>query len=433
MSQALRARVWRAMGAHSMGMAITLGTQLASLPLFLAAWSAERYGLWLLLSALPAYLGMADVGMVTAAGNRMAMAMGANDRREAQAVFQSAQLFMALVCGGLALVLTPLVLAMPWSDTTTADERQALLLLIAGVLVAFLGGLSDQLFRATQRAATGALLGNFTRLAEWVGWMGGLWLGGSFTAVALGGLMCRVLGTLATMALAARDAQGLRWGFAHASLGTVRQLAQPAVAFMVFPLANALSFQGLTLLVGALLGPAAVAVFNTYRTLARTTVQATAIFSHSLWPEFSRLHGQGDGLALHAMARRSAWLGTALALGAGTALYAVAPWLLHAWTHGRIAFDAQPFGLLAAYAVIGSAWHVPRVLLMATNQHGALALWSLLAAALGVALALWWCEPLGLPGAALAMLLSEAFIAGVGACLVLRRFLPNRRRAGAAT
>jgi hypothetical protein len=50
-----------------------------------------------------------------------------------------------------------------------------------------------------------------------------------------------------------------------------------------------------------------------------------------------------------------------------------------------------------------------------------------------VALALWWSEPLGLSGAALAMLLSEAFIAGVGACLVVRRFLPNRRRVGAAT
>ncbi len=38
----------------------------------------------LLLSALPAYLSMADVGMVGAAGNKMMMAMGRADARRSQ-------------------------------------------------------------------------------------------------------------------------------------------------------------------------------------------------------------------------------------------------------------------------------------------------------------------------------------------------------------
>jgi len=70
----MKRRIIAGMGANSFGMAITIGIQLISLPLFLHYWNTSTYGVWLMLSAIPAYLSMADVGMVTAAGNRMNMA-----------------------------------------------------------------------------------------------------------------------------------------------------------------------------------------------------------------------------------------------------------------------------------------------------------------------------------------------------------------------
>ena len=180
-------------------------------------------------------------------------------------------------------------------------------------LVAFAGGLSEQLFKATHRYALGTLLGNLTRLAEWAGWMLGLLLVGSFSAVAFTGLAFRAAGTLLSMAVARAGEPGLQWGLRHANSATVREMVRPAAAFMAFPLANALSFQGVTLLVGVLLGPLAVAAFSTYRTLARTAVQVTAMFSHSLWPEFSRLFGQGSLAELRQLAGT---LGDSLRCGA---------------------------------------------------------------------------------------------------------------------
>lgn len=415
-------RVIAGMGANSFGMAISIAIQLVSLPLFLHYWDTATYGNWLILSAIPAYLSMADVGMVTAAGNKMTMALGRGDSREAKRVFQSAQLFVAVVCSGIAMVAVPLALFAPFPGIDGSDMRLALVALSISTLLALCGGLSEAVFKATQRYAMGTMLGNLTRLAEWLGMMLGLALYGSFAAVALGGLVLRAAGIAYGMWLASRGRHPLPWGFAAAQRSELRDMAAPAISFMAFPLANALSFQGITLLVATLLGPASVAVFSTYRTLCRVAVQATAILSHALWPEFSRLFGLGDLAALQSTYRKSALLGFAQAMLLSVLLYLMAPWLLQWWTHGAIGFLPTPMVLMLLYAAIGGSWHVPRVMLMATNQHAPLANWSIAAGFLAVALAWVLGQAYALSGVALGMLLSELAIALVCIRLALRLF-----------
>lgn len=404
-------RLIAGIGANSFGMAITIGIQLVSLPMFLHYWDTSTYGVWLMLSAIPAYLSMADVGMVTAAGNKMTMAVAKGDVSEANRVFQSALMFMSVVCGVLALISVPLILWAPLPALHTFDQRVALSALCVGVLLALFGGLSEAVFKSTKRYAFGTMLGNCVRLGEWAGFMVGLVTIGSFAAVALCGLAVRLIGTLIGVVLTGRGKSGLLWGVKFLDSVEIRAMIKPAVSFMAFPLANALSFQGLTLLVGGLFGPIAVALFNTYRTIARVAVQVTAIFSHALWPEFSRLFGRGAFGAVEQLFKRSFWLSAAQALLLSLILYFISPWMLRVWTHGAINFDSSLMLLMLLYAAIGGVWHVPRVLLMATNQHVGLAYWTLAAGGLSILLAWVLSAVLQLNGTVLAMLISELFIA----------------------
>jgi O-antigen/teichoic acid export membrane protein len=413
---ALRSRLLAGTGANSFGLAISIGTQLASLPLFLSQWDVAAYGTWLMLSALPAYFSMADVGMVTAAGNRMTMEMAASRGHEANAIFQSAQAFVAIACGVLALVVLPAVWWWPWTEAHIGDARQALIVLMLGVVLSFASGLCDQRFKATQRYAFGTLVANSARLTEWIGWMAGLMLWGSFTAVALGGLLARLAALLAAMALAARDDHILRWGFEHARLTHIRALLRPAVAFMAFPLSNAISLQGFTLVVGVILGPVAVAVFNAYRTIARLAVQVSGLFSHALWPEFSRLKGIGETDRLARLARSGTLLTAAQALVSAASLYLIAPFLLRAWTHGQITWQPDVFGWFMVYAVIAAGWHVPRVLLMASNEHITMAFWSVVTSLLGLGLCALFASH-GLNGAVQAMAIAELALASTAVYL----------------
>lgn len=404
-------RIMAAMGAGAFGQAVSILIQLASLPAFLLCWDTHRYGTWLILSAIPAYLSMADVGMVAAAGNLMTMSVAAGDSQKANRVFHSATVFMSLVCV-LVSTLSGVVLATGLTGLPS-DQAFALWLLILTVMVALFTGLSEAVFKATGRYAQGLMWGNLLRLVEWGGALLGLLLVGSFTAVAAGGLIARTSGLLWVMYKASQKTGGLGWGARHATVEGVRAMIKPAVSFMAFPMSNALTFQGATLLVGYLVGPTAVTVFNTARTVARLAVQVTAIFAHALWAEFSRMYGASDIGQLQRVYVHAIRMGVVSSVALSGLLYVSAPWLLSVWTHGRISFVPDLVGMLLVYAAVAGAWHVPRVLLMACNQHLNLANWALASAALMLALSYVFGVRWGMTGVALAMLLSELAMAAI--------------------
>jgi O-antigen/teichoic acid export membrane protein len=406
-------RIISGFGANAFGQAVNIIVQFLSLPLFLHYWDTATYGSWLLLSAIPAYLFMADVGMVQVSANRMTMAVGRSDTAEANRIFQSAQVFMIIVCGSLTLLVVPLALWGPLPWPLSYDERCALAALFCMVLLGLFGGLSEAVFRATGRYALGILLNDTIRLSDWGASILGLALFGNFSGVAVCGLLSRLCGMGIAMALTRLGGCPLHWGTGQASATEIKRMAWPAVNFMAFPLANALSFQGGTLLVGALLGPVAVATFNTFRTIARIAVQLTAMFSHALWPEFARLFGQGGVKRVVSLFRSTAIIGAAQALGLSVIVYFVSPWLLEIWTHGRIEFSRTLMIWMLAYAAVGGTWHIPRILLLSTNQHVGLGGWSITVAALSILLAWGFGALWQLNGIGFAMFVSEGLIASI--------------------
>lgn len=410
-------RLIAGMGANAYGQGVNVLIQLVSLPVYLSVWDMETYGIWLALSAIPAYLSMADVGMVSVAGNRMTMLVAAGDHAAANRVFQSAQVFVVVVCVLVAVVALPMVAFLPGAMLALDGARTALSLLVILVLIAFSTGLAGAAFRCRLLYAQGTAMGVNTRLAEWLGGLAGLFYGKNFVSVAVGMLLAKSA-TSAFMAWKSTQGQDvLQWGGQHASRQEIAGMIRPALGMMAFPLTNALSFQGFTLLAAATLGPAMTVVFNAYRTVARVVVQLTSVFSHALWPEISRLFGAGKHQQLQRVLTRSTSLGVAFALTVCLAVYLAAPSLIQWWSQGKITYLAAPMGLMMLYAFVASCWHVPRSALMAINRHSLLGIYGVVISALGLllawALAIGW----GWTGLSLAMVLSEMLLCGI--CLFM--------------
>lgn len=72
-----------AIGATSVGPVLTAAIQLVSVPVFLHFWGPKLYGEWLVLSAIPIYLGLTDFGFGSVAATEMTMqvARGGADGR----------------------------------------------------------------------------------------------------------------------------------------------------------------------------------------------------------------------------------------------------------------------------------------------------------------------------------------------------------------
>ena len=422
----MASRILAAIGAGAFGQLVSVAIQLASLPLFLRYWDMATYGQWLMLTAIPAYVSMADVGMVTTAGNLMTMDMARGDPQAANRVFQSASMFLALVCLAISAVAAVAI----WVVSSTSFDAQAAVFasLIATVLLTLFSGLIEILYKATGRYAVGTMASNLLRLAEWGGAMVGLIYCQSFLGVALGSLLARLAGTAIYFFKSRHAHEALVWGVGAASAHEVKAMFRPAMAFMAFPMANALTFQGMTLLIGWVLGPAVVSVFNAYRTVSRTAVQLTGIFGHALWAEFARLYGACDGLGMRALYAKSLRSGALMALGLSLLLHWMGPWLMQVWTHGKITVEPLTFGMLLAYAAVAGAWHVPRVMLMAVNQHMVLAAWSLGIAVIQLLLAYGLTLAWGIHGAALTVLICEAAMAGICVALASAHLGPNNSR-----
>ncbi len=423
----MKRRIIKGLGANFFGMAIVIAIQVMSLPIFLHFWNLEIYGKWLILSAIPSYLSMADVGILTAAGNKMTMAMGKNDPIEANKIFQSAQAFMIIVSVVLVLLVLSVVLFLPLPWVESIDQRIALATMSMSVVVGFYGGLNDAAFKATDRYAFAAMLNNYIRLGEWLGSILGVILIGNFAAVAIGAFVIKLLGCVTGMVLINRTSHTLIWGLKFAQFSELKSMIKPAISFMAFPLGNLLSLQGTTLLVAAMFGPVSVALFSTYRTIARVAVQFTAILSHVLWPEFSKLFGQAAYKAITTLYLRASLMGGLQAIFLSLVLYFTSPLLLKIWTHDAIHFESSLMLFMLVYAAISGTWHIPRVMLMSINQHVNLSIWALFSGFLSVVLSWGLSQFYGLTGVIVGLGLSELVIAVVCIYLASQFIYANQR------
>lgn len=413
---AIRKRLINGIGANGFGQAINILVQLFSVPLYVGTWGIPLYGEWLLLSTLPAYLAMSDIGFASVAGNQMTMQVASGAHRRALATFQSAGLFMAVACTAVlglsaASIWLPLSTWLNLTAITTEELTPILLIMALGVVVNLQMGLLCAGFRCAGHYALSIWIINVVRMGEFLVLAGALWLGASPLIVAAVTGLPRFLGYLIGRRLLRRRCPWLRFGYRHATYDEIKAMARPAFAFMAFPVGNALKNQGMLSIVGITLGPAATVTFSTLRTLVNAAQQAMGLINSAVWPEFSAAFGAGNlNLArkLHRLACKvSFWI----ALGAVLGLYYAGAWLLQVWTHGQVPFDKSFFSLLLLTMLINALWFTSSVVQAATNTHETLAMLfiSVTAAATGLAYAI--IPAFGMNGPALGLVMLESIMA----------------------
>ncbi len=417
-------------GAYGYAQVVSIGTQLVALPVFLHHWDMATYGYWLALTALPFYLSMADAGISTASCNRMIALIAQGRPARAAEVFESAVAFLLMVSLLALMVVGGALWLLPDATLQAPHWKAVLMLLSISVVLGLFCSLAEVVYKATGGYAAGTYLVTTGRLVEWAGGLAGLVLTQTFIGVASAALLARLGYTVLSIALSQRRTDFLRWGVARASWADVRQTAAPGALFFSISMTNALSLQGFTLLVAATLGPAATAVFNTYRTIARVVVQVTNALSNPLWPELTALKGRQDDHAFWKLYRRAKHLGLLIAAAGALLVYLASPWLLEVWTHGQIPFTATTMALFLLYAAVCSATQVPRVVLMSINRHGGLAAQSLMAAVASLVVAWLVWRSAGMTGVVAAMVLGEALV-WLTATRAVRRLHRQHRLEGA--
>ena len=411
---AVRRRLIRGFGATALGPVVTAAIQLGSIPILLHTWGVAKYGDWLILSALPSYLSLSDLGFGDASGSDMTVRVASGDREGALRTFQSSWLLLSIVSIVALLFCSLCCWVIPWqswlklSGVPDSEARSILITLGIWVLLGQQGSLLESGYRSDGNFALGILFSTGVRLGEAVAATTVGVLTGSLRFTALTYLFTRLFGTLCYGFLLSVKSPWLKLGVFHARWNVMKKLAAPALGFIAMPAGHALSLQGFTIVIGATLGPFAVTSFATLRTLTRVNFQMLGAIAHTVWPELSAAFGAGNiplARRLHRHAYRagliSAFVSTILLGLAGPTLYKL-------WMHHAVPFNASCFYVLLCVTLANSLWYTSSVVPMSTNAHQRIAFYFLASTAASLLLARALTPTFGIVGAAAALLLIDA-------------------------
>jgi O-antigen/teichoic acid export membrane protein len=390
--------------------------QLGAVPLFLGFWSKEQYGEWLLLFTIPTYMSLADAGLSTTAANEVAMLVAAGNMEEARRSLHTACGFLAMVSFGLIFFVGLGAFLLPWKDWLllrglgASEISWTIFYLTIYTVAGFTFALYGSIYRAAYRAPRVLMLTSYSRLAELLAIGLSLIYSRSFVTLAASLTLVRLVTFGVLYVDGRRLSPGLQLGVAHFSRNHLSRTWRPSLMFMAFALGNAFYFQGLTLLTGRMLGPVAVVVFNTTRTLTRAIVQFVAIIKHAIWLEFSYLFGARDlgrSRRLNNLAFEVTWVATFLLAGL---LYILGPRIMQLWTHRAVSLDHALLLLFLFGAVLNSLWSVCSGFLLGANQHSKLGVLYVSTTAVSLLVAFPLSDWLGLSGIAWSMILCESIL-----------------------
>ena len=416
MASSVRERLVKGFAAQGFAQVVNLIIQIGSVPLFLHFWGKLLYGEWILLSTVPSYFALSDLGFANAAGTEMTMLVARGDRAGALKVFQSAWVLVTAVSLIVTVTMLAAVQFLPmakWLNLTTLTHSEIVAvtsILVFQVFFDLQTGLIGNGYRCDGNFAAGTLVRNLQRLAEFIVGAIALCLGAHLAVLALSVTLMRLLGNLLSIFDVRRRSPWIVMGWRHADIETIKLITSPALTFMGFPLGHALSLQGMVTVVGATLGPVAVVLFSTSRTLSRFIWQLLNAITNTVWVELSTAFGASDIALARKLHRRACQAAVWIAFVCSIALFFAGPLIFRLWTRGSLVFDPKLFVLLLVVGMCNSFWSTSYIVLIAVNRHQRLALVYVAATATSMAFGYVLTRIIGIHGAALALLVIDIFM-----------------------
>jgi O-antigen/teichoic acid export membrane protein len=425
------ARVARTFSGHIYNQIVTIGVQIALVPVLLLAWGTERYGVWLVLSAIPTYLTFSDFGFTYIAKNEMTMRVAEGDQHGAlvtyQSVFQLLNIAAAIVCTlAFAIVFgVRLGSIFDLGDVPEMEAKLVLCILAMNVVyyqyfLLYCGGA-----RSIGRPAAEVYWAGTSRLGYTLVLGLTAWAGYGLAAAAAAGLVANIAFGIGFHIWLAKVAPWLSFGWTHCSRNEIKRLLNPSVSYMFVSVAWAMMIQGPVVVLGLIAQPAQVVVFSTSRTLVRLGTSATSMLNNAVWAEYSRLYG----LKNHALFGRIFRLVLALtAVGVLVFIPAtilVGNLILTTWTKGEVAVEQPFFTLLVLSVAAEMIWTTLFVPLAAINRHITISYTFAVLSIIGVGGCYLLGVPYGLPGTAFAVLVVHIVMIGI-VVVQLIRHLPRQ-------
>jgi O-antigen/teichoic acid export membrane protein len=360
--QDLIKRVLGVFSVNVTGQIINLALRLISMPLFLHFWGKDLYGEWLIMLTIPSYLAISGSGISGIAANEMVIKSSKGLQAESLSVFQSVWAFISsitllfVLLTALFAFIFPVAQWLKISHISVSDIRICMVLLAFYTFCLLQGELLLGAFRVG-KFVKGVLWYNLINLFENVGLLVVVAYS-SNVLIALGVYVAiRLLGTCLMAQQLFQQVPWLKFGVRHASLTVIKSSIIPAFSFFGINISNALSVQGVLMVIGLRLGAPAVVVFTAIRTIVNLIKQFNSMIYYSVLPEFSTSLAKNNILLARKLHRYACQISLYFTLFNIIILMFLGKTVIHIWTNGKLEVDYL-FFLLMLFSMLPNTFYV---------------------------------------------------------------------------
>jgi O-antigen/teichoic acid export membrane protein len=394
----------------------TLLFRIIQVPLLLYYLGVNGYGLWLVIASLPSWLTLANMGFGSVSANEMSIAMANGDVSKARKILSStvALIFIISVTGILLIVLIAPFIRWEYFLKLPAGRHKELtftmIWLCSSVFLSFTTDVLSGRFRAARRAHISMLLDSFKPWLELLLMAIVLRFSTRYDFLALSLLASMLVYLIINTWLSGRSLPALRFSIRDIEVGQFRLLFRKGIAFQAFPLGNAFLFQGNLLIIQAILGPVAVALFATARTLVRSINQLMEMVNAIIWPELSVLIGTNDLVRAARLHRIGVGFTFIVSVTCVFILSVFGQSIYELWTRKAIALPQHLLILFLLPIIFNAVWFTSSVVHVSCNKHEGLAVRYLIASTMAVIACAVLSYYYGVEGAALSTLTADLIL-----------------------
>jgi O-antigen/teichoic acid export membrane protein len=395
-------------------------------PFLVHRLGGTEYGLWVLVASLIAYGDLLDLGIGAAVTKYVAELRARGRSDQASALVATALNMYAVIALFVTAVSIPFAMVFPRLFGIAPEQQSDArwLVFLTGVTLAVrLPGLTAYgVLRGLQRFGIINVIAVSTAAAQAAAFVAALRLGGGLVGLAAVGLPLTVLNFAAMVLVIRRIAPDIRFGLRGGQRRLVSTVASFSGALIVINGAGVIKTKTDEIVIAAALPLSAVTPYSIARRLSELPTLLTYEFVRLLFPLASHLHGSEDRDRLRGLYVGSTRVTLALFVPIAVALMVLAGPFLTAWVGERYAGDADIAVILIAAGALELVSYPGGMMMMGSNAHRPLALFTGASALLNLSLSIILVGSMGVTGVALGTLIAGTLEAIVVLAFGMRHF-----------
>ena len=381
--------------------------ELILVPFFISAWGAAYYGEWLTLTIIPSVMAFSNLGFGTAAANSLVLSYAAGEKQKAADINKTGlYIITIMIFAGIIISLASILLldyfhVFDKSLINRSEAIQAISFLIVARLLDFYYNLFEAYFRAAERAALSINLRSIrSALNIASGWLI-LFLGYGIVEFAFTQLLVLITFNCFYW-LKGKYILGLYKNYkGRLDKSIIKEITNKGLSYLMLPIWQIIYFQGTTFVVRIVLGPEAVAIFNTVRTLSRSLNQILYMIEPTVFPELQIQIGKNNWKTAQQIFRMSL-IGVFLLSTLGFMFLAFfGLWFYNIWTNNELEVTKLMWYIFISGMLFNSMWYTTEMVFRAVNEPKKMGVFGIFAALISVGITYLLAKQIGLIGAAI--------------------------------